>query len=137
MNYRDLTYWNPSSRVRRLKCASVMGKTFTYVGHDGEHRSVIVGGADPYLGISLVLQDDHTHIVRCLHGPFDPNYRAGYLRGTYRKGYNMKFPIFLKQVKAAIKSGYLYHHELAEEYVDAGALTGGGTGGSGVCPFGM
>lgn len=132
-------FWTPNTDVTCSNVAGLIGKKVEYVCSDGATYNGIVGGADPYVGLSIVVDNGKgDEILRCLNGPLAPDFREGFLknRASWRKNYNSKFPIYLSYLREVLEGdGVFLEEELEERYYDADVSLG--SGGLGVCPFGV
>ena len=137
MSNDSLKFWQPNDATINLNLKGLVGTKLTVVRGDGTMVDAICAGADPYIGLSLVRADDHTKIVDCFHGPFDPNFREKYLyKKTWQNDYHSVFTVFLQFIKEAKKTGFLYRKELNKAISKAKGVPSKPSYG-GVCPFGV
>ena len=132
----EMKFWTPPTATIDLDIEGLMGMKVVHINSYGEKVVCVVAGVDPYIGCSLVDENDPERMIQCLHGPFDPSRRAHYLQSEkWRVEYPHDYRNFVTLLKAAKTSGefnVMDYIELQRE-----AYGGDGGFGSGSCPFGV
>jgi hypothetical protein len=131
----DMKFWSPVQATIDTDIKGLMGMKLRYISGRGKEQIGIVVGVDPYIGCSIVDEDDHKVVLQCLHGPFDPSRREIYLRNdSWKSEYYHDFKAFVALLHKAKETGEFSNREycslLAEAYGEADF-------GSGPCPFGV
>ena len=136
MSEKELKYWVPTQKVLKAKgYIRLLGKKLSYTLLNGEEVVGIIAGIDPYIGISVVRDDNPKNLLFCLHGPFDPNYRGSYLASDKLKNnYERKFLGFLSYLKKCGRTGEISTIGVRKS-MDLPLLER--QRGSGICPFGV
>jgi len=128
-----MKYWTPNTNIVEADIKGFMGMKVTFHSIGGNIYQGVVAGVDPYIGISVVREEDHKIALHCLHGPMDPQFRESYLRNnSLKEKYNNRFPIFLKYLKEAKEIGIFDEVAMVEE-MDIPLGLGNGAS----CPFGL
>ena len=127
----NMKFWTPNSAIVNANVAGLMGAKITVTTRDGKVEQGVIAGVDPYIGISIVTEDNVERLLFCLHGPFDPNYREMYNNNDsdVRGQLNKRFPICLSYIRRAVETGNLNLNDMFNEWDEIGFSAGGG------CPF--
>lgn len=135
-----MKFWNPGREITSLNVDGLAGQKITYYMNDDRYEA-IVGGVDPYIGISLVKANDPEKPLMCLYGPFAPGFQEHYLHeflGDFRKErYINRYKIYLEYLREVVEgNGMFIEAEFANRLEDANPEYGPASGG-GSCPYGV
>lgn len=129
----DLKFWIPNKAVIDIDTEGLIGSKLTVTNLNGDTRQCVIAGCDPYIGLSIVREDDPKVVIYCLHGPFDPHFREDYLKKEHLKvEYNRRFPVGISYCLTAMKTGKL---DMVNMFKDQDADTGFSNGVG--CPYGI
>ena len=132
----SLKFWQPNDATINLNLKGLIGTKMTVLRNDGTRYMGVVGGIDPYIGVSIVREQNKKLVAACLHGPFDPQVREIYLRSeSFQLQYHEKFLVFVGMIKEAKKTGKFSLIELAARLEDINGSKIYGNNQS--CPFGV
>jgi hypothetical protein len=131
----DLKFWSPVQATIDTDIKGLMGMKLIINAADGNEWVGIVAGVDPYIGCSIVAEDDPTLLLHCLGGPYDPELREEYLENDqFKSEYYHDFKAFVDLLHKAKKTGRFEYSEYMALITEA---YGGDVSGSGACPFGV
>jgi small nuclear ribonucleoprotein (snRNP)-like protein len=136
MSKDSLKFWQPNDATINQNVKGLIGTKMTVIRSDGTRYQGIVGGIDPYIGISIVKSENKDKIAVCLHGPFDPQVRETFLRNErLQLHYHEKYLLFLDMIRKAKETGVLSLGELGSKLEEISGLSPFGSNKS--CPFGV
>lgn len=134
----DLRFWQPTDATINMDIEGLIGTKLVIDTGDNRKYVSVVGGIDPYIGVSMVEADNPKSLVRCLHGPFDPQFRERYLTNEeFQENYHTDFECYVNAIREAKKTGKLSTPKLNRALAKARGVSEIFSGGGMDCPFGV
>jgi hypothetical protein len=127
-----MKFWKPNQNIIDMDIYGLMGSKITVINGKGEEVPGVIAGADPYIGFSVVRQEDPKKVLLCVHGPYSPGLRVHFLDNPDLQNlYNRLYPIAIKNALQSIETGLFDTQVVMEAMGDPDCSAKEG------CPFGV